>query len=140
MAPLCKRRDNDRGNPRAGPPAIDFRWRNVIPASSVFVIRDEDGAVFPICSLAYGFHHACHALLTPYHRCVSRVFVVKTQEFDERHGGKFPLLEIFVEVFFVPYVRLFGRSAVRIAREVDKGMVVILERSVRTSRECVLVA
>src|SRR6266481_5966973 len=42
IAALAEGRDDDRGNARAGSPAIGGRWRDVIPPPAVLVVRDDD--------------------------------------------------------------------------------------------------
>ena len=83
-AALGIRGDDDGGDARPRSPSVDDRRRDVIPASSVLVIGDDNERSVELGTVADGVHQFEHVLLALLQARVAGVFVVETQRLDER--------------------------------------------------------
>src|SRR5450432_1071653 len=135
-------RDDDSRDARAVSPAIEHRRRDVIPASSVFVVGNNDCAIFPRFSLLHGGDKVRHMLLPLEQGSVAWMFIVRPKRLDEANGGQSTVRRVGKELSFVLQTRrrpkvLRINGAIRIVRRVlaivGKRLVMELEERIGIS-------
>src|SRR5262249_73008 len=83
-----QRRNDDRGHSNSCSPAIGTDWRRyVIPASTVFIIGNNNRAVLPRAALFHGIDQVSDMLLAGYFRGVTRMFVIDSSGLYKRNRG-----------------------------------------------------
>ena len=81
-------RDNNSRHSHPNTPTIGPNGRrDVIPASAILVVGDDNGAIFPGLAVLHGLHQIGDVLLPGHFHGITGMLVVESSRLDERDGG-----------------------------------------------------
>src|SRR5579884_4347985 len=103
---LRVRRDDDRRDTGPGPPLVDARGRDMIPAAAVLVVGDDDRGRVPIRRAAHGVDQLLDVVLSGDQRRVVGVIVLDADRFDEGDTRETPRAQVSKESLLVLQVGL----------------------------------
>src|SRR6185436_19819461 len=145
--PLAReRRDDDRGDARARPPAVaparPLRRRHVVPEAAVLVVGNDDGHPLPLGRFLQFQQEIIQVLVAARHVRIARMLVQPAHRLVERDLRQRALVDGGGEVVVVLEVLLAVRLARREALVVVERLVVRLEgeraRAVRVDHRALL--